>query len=191
MSTRTLDELETARMTGARMRPEHARDLAQLMQDPRIARTLSPRGGAPGDEQVRLQLERHVAHWDRHGFGLWMLYDRRAAALIGRGGLLHTTVTGVPEVEVGWAIVPARWRQGLATELALASLEVAFGSLGLESVIAYTLLDNHASRRVMHKSGFVHEREFVHLQLPHVLYRASRADAPTDRVLGTVERGSA
>ena len=39
-------------------------------------------------------------------------------------------------------------------------------------LIAFTLPDNLASRRVMEKAGFAYEREILHAGLPHVLYRA-------------------
>jgi ribosomal-protein-alanine N-acetyltransferase len=95
--------------------------------------------------------------------------------MVGRGGLLLTLVGGSYEVEVGWAIVPERWGQGLATELALAAVEVAFGDLGLQELVAFALPTNLASRRVMEKAGFAFEREIEYAGLPHVLYRMTRA----------------
>ncbi|MBV9049084.1 MAG: GNAT family N-acetyltransferase, partial [Solirubrobacterales bacterium] len=109
------------------------------------------------------------------GFGLWLLLDRRTGAMVGRGGLQYTYVEGINEIEVGWAIVPERWRQGLATELALACVEVAFNDLELMRLVAFTLPHNIASRRVMEKAGFEFEREIVHAGLDHVLYRRERA----------------
>jgi RimJ/RimL family protein N-acetyltransferase len=67
--------------------------------------------------------------------------------------------------------MPAYWGQGYATELGAAAVELAFGPLGLDSVVAYTLPHNLASRRVMDKLGFSYEREIVYADLPHVLYR--------------------
>jgi hypothetical protein len=55
--------------------------------------------------------------------------------------------------------------------LGAASLDLAFGPLGLGSVVAYTLPHNIASRRVMEKLGLGYEREVVYADLPHVLYR--------------------
>ena len=82
------------------------------------------------------------------------------------------------EVEVGWTVAPDRWGEGLATELGAASIAQAFGELGLADVVAFTLHDNVASRRVMDKLGFVYERDIVHAALPHVFYRlASTASA--------------
>jgi RimJ/RimL family protein N-acetyltransferase len=48
-------------------------------------------------------------------------------------------------------------------------------SLGLDSIIAYTRVDNAASRHVMDKLGLHYEREFEHVELPHVLYRKALA----------------
>jgi RimJ/RimL family protein N-acetyltransferase len=71
--------------------------------------------------------------------------------------------------------VPERWGEGLATELAQASIQSAFGPLGMRSIIAFTLPHNRASRRVMVKTGFEYERDIVHVGLPHVLYRRTAA----------------
>ena len=49
-------------------------------------------------------------------------------------------------------------------------MRVAFEYLGLDELIALALIENIASRRVMEKSGFVYERDLVHVGLPHVAY---------------------
>lgn len=98
--------------------------------------------------------------------------------MVGRGGLQCTYVATLNEVEAGCAIAPERWGQGLATELAEASIEAAFGPLGLGEIIAFSLPDNLASRRVMEKTGFVFERDIIHGGLPHVLYRRRADVAP-------------
>ena len=95
--------------------------------------------------------------------------------MVGQGGLQTSFIAGVDEVEVAWAIVPERWGQGLATELARAATEAAFGQLGLPEIVAFTLPENVASRRVMEKSGFEFERGIVHAGLPHLLYRLHSA----------------
>ena len=89
------------------------------------------------------------------------------------------------EVEVGWSVVPERWRQGLATELALASIDVAFGPLDLDQVVAFTLPDNVASRRVMEKAGFAYDRDILHVGL------AARALPPSATPPGRATPGAA
>lgn len=174
MSTRSRDRVETARLVCERLRPDHAAELSILLRDPRVARTMFATGEPPTEEEVIERLAEKIAEWDRHGFGPWLLRDRFTGVMVGRGGLQHTFVAGCNEIEVAWAIVPERWGEGLATELAGAAVDVAFHDLGLNQLVAFTLPDNVASQRVMDKAGFTFEREIVHASLPHVLYRRRR-----------------
>ncbi|MBV9310483.1 MAG: GNAT family N-acetyltransferase [Solirubrobacterales bacterium] len=174
MSTRTIELVETARLRCERLRPEHARELEPLLLDPRVATTLWPHRQTPTAADLRASLEVRCAHWDLFGFGLWLLRDRATGQMVGRGGLQHTSVGDVDEVEAGWAIVPERWGEGLATELAHEAVELGFGALRLPTIVAFTLPENVASRRVMEKAGFRYERELEHVGLPHVLYRSRR-----------------
>jgi [ribosomal protein S5]-alanine N-acetyltransferase len=171
MSTGTIDRIETARLALERLRPEHGPEQLALLLDPRVTATLWPRREPPTPDDVLAGLAYKVEHWERHGFGMWLLRDRDTGEMVGRGGLQYTYTAGLNDVEAGWAIVPERWGQGLATELARACVEVAFEHLALLEIVAFTLPSNVASRRVMEKAGFGHERDIVHAGLPHVLYR--------------------
>jgi RimJ/RimL family protein N-acetyltransferase len=171
VSTGTIDRVETKRMILERLRPEHGPEQLRLLLDPRVSATLWPRARPPTELDVLDGLAGKVEHWNRHGFGMWLLRDRDTGEMVGRGGLQYTYTAGLNDVEAGWAILPERWGQGLATELAHACVEVAFGPLYLLEIVAFTLPGNLASRRVMEKSGFAYEREIVHAGLPHVLYR--------------------
>lgn len=171
MTATTLDQVETERMICERLRPEHTEVLITLLCDPQVARWLSVTPRPPSEAEVAGGLAGKLEHWARYGFGLWLLRDRDTGEMVGRGGLQHTFVAGLHEIEVGWAILPERWGQGLATELAHAAVEAAFGPLQLPRVVAFTLPDNLPSRRVMEKAGFEFEREIEHVGLPHVLYR--------------------
>ena len=52
-----------------------------------------------------------------------------------------------------YALQPAHWGRGLATEAAAATLDWAFEHLDLEEVIGLARPDNAASRRVLEKLG--------------------------------------
>jgi ribosomal-protein-alanine N-acetyltransferase len=175
VSHTSLERAETARLVLERLRPEHAEELPLLLRDPRVARTLSAGGSPPSDVEIRQALASKDAHWERLGFGLWLARDSESGQMLGQGGLQTSFIAGVDEVEVAWAIIPERWGQGLATELARAAIEAAFGQLALPEIVAFTLPDNLASRRVMEKCGFEFEREIVHAGLPHLLYRLDSA----------------
>jgi [ribosomal protein S5]-alanine N-acetyltransferase len=178
MSAITRERLETERLICERLTPEHGAELMTLLRDPRVAKTLFASAEPPSEAEMVENLGAKVVHWERFGFGLWLLRDRATGEMVGRGGLQHTFVGGCDEVEVGWAIVPARWGEGLATEMARASADVAFGDLRLGEIVAFTLPDNVASRRVMEKTGFGYERRIVHMGLPHVLYRLAAPTGP-------------
>ncbi|HUO70325.1 MAG TPA: GNAT family N-acetyltransferase [Solirubrobacteraceae bacterium] len=171
MSVSSRERVETERLICERLRLDHAPELTRLLGDPRVARTMFADGLPLAEPAVSDGIRDKIEHWERHGFGPWLLRDRATGEMVGRGGLQHTFVAGSDEVEVGWAIIPDRWGQGLATELAHASVALAFDDLGLAQIVAFTLPDNVASRRVMEKAGFVYEREIVHAGLDHVLYR--------------------
>lgn len=174
-----VERVLTERMVLERLRPRHHPELAVLLGDPRVAGTLWPGQETPSEAQLMHSLLDKLDHWDRYGFGLWLARARDSGAVLGRGGLQHTQVSGEDEVEAGWAIAPERWGQGLGTELARASLEVAFDTLHFPAVIALALPTNIGSRRVMEKAGFMQERSVYYHGLAHVVYRVQRR-APAD-----------
>ncbi len=160
------DRVQTGRLTLSRPVRSDRDDLAAFAADPRVGAWL---GGTQTAEQAASLLAGHIAHWDAHGFGLWIARDRVSGAFAGRGGLHLTIAGGTGVVEAGWAIVPELWGAGLATEIGAAAVAVARSDLGLGELVSYTLRDNIASLRVMEKLGFGRPREIEHRGLPHVL----------------------
>ncbi|WP_375769796.1 GNAT family N-acetyltransferase [Archangium gephyra] len=168
-----MDTFHTARMLAERPRPEDFPEWCQLLQDPRVAATL---GGPRSEARLRRDFDVALEHWARYGFGVWMFRDPADGRLIGRCGLRHAEVEGHAERELLYALRFESWGQGLATEMAAASLEVGLERLGLEDVVAFTLTTNSASRRVMEKVGMRYERDITHADLPHVLFRLTAAE---------------
>jgi [ribosomal protein S5]-alanine N-acetyltransferase len=161
-------EVHTDRMVLRRPVADDLDELAALLGDARVGRWL---GGVADRARTAEMLERWIAHWDAHRFGLWSARDRDSGALVGRGGLSVLLVDGGADIEAGWTIAADRWGEGLATELGAAAIEVAEQDLRVERLVSLTLHDNLASRRVMQKLGFSHARDVTHAGLPHVLYR--------------------
>lgn len=176
MSVIAPERIRTARLIYERPAPEHAAELAGLMLLPEVLEWLWPFGEPPDEAELRARHRDKMAHWERHGFGQWCLRDGATGQFVGRGGPQYTEAPGERVVELGWAIRPERWGEGLATELALTSVRVAFEELGLERLVAFTMPHNLASRRVMEKAGFAYERDFEHAGVPHVLYVLRRDD---------------
>jgi ribosomal-protein-alanine N-acetyltransferase len=160
--------VNTPRLIGTRLCADDLDTLCALHRDPAVMATL---GGVRSDERTRAYLAENLAHWDRHGYGLWVFRERTTGAFVGRGGLRHVTLEGTPEIEVTYALAQASWGKGYATEIAEASLDLGVRELGLKDIVAFAEPDNHASRRVMEKIGFRYERDIVWHDLRHVLYR--------------------
>ena len=138
-----------------------------LLGDPAVASWL----GSPGPftlTQCEEMVTRKVAHRAAHGFG-WSL-GWEGDTCVGWGVAQYCIVDGLSEVEIGWTVARSHWRRGIATELGRHALtEIA--TLDLRSVVAYTRVDNVASRGVMAKLGMSWEKSFDHHGQPHVLYR--------------------
>jgi RimJ/RimL family protein N-acetyltransferase len=171
------ERLTTERMVGERLGAEHEPEMADLLLDARVQQTLWPFERTQSEADIHRGMTRQLELWERHGFGLWIMRDRESLECVGRGGLEYTESPGTLSVEVAWTIAPERWGQGLATELARASVEAGFTHLPAPSLVAMTLPANQASRRVMEKAGFAYERDIIHATLPHVLYRIDRPRA--------------
>jgi len=172
----------TKRLLAQRVNERHLDQLVRFDADPEVRQWL---GGVGTDEETREWLaERVEPHWEQYGYGVYALFEKEAECdasggreLVGRAGLERAAADvaeaiGEPKaVELLYAIAPAYWGRGYATEIARTLTGLALGPLDLESVVAYTLPENAASRRVMEKVGFEYERDLVHEGLPHVLYR--------------------
>jgi ribosomal-protein-alanine N-acetyltransferase len=73
---------------------------------------------------------------------------------VGWGGLNRDPEAPHWGTEVAYFIHPSYWGRGLATELVVASLQLAFRQLGLAEVGAFARPQNRASVRVLQRTGF-------------------------------------
>jgi RimJ/RimL family protein N-acetyltransferase len=128
-------------------------------------------GGIRSDAETKAYLERNLAHWAQHGFGIWILRDPTTGRVMGRAGLRHLTVEAAEEVELVYALLPEFWGRGLATDAARACVTIGREWLGLPSVVGLTTPDNLASQRVLLKASLTPEREVVHGGRAHVMFR--------------------
>lgn len=176
----------TRRLLGCAPGESDLAHLRLLHSDPRVMATLSA-DGLPADEaHSRATLVRLREHWERRGFGVWMLFESEAHRFAGYAGIRHIELDGAPEVELLYAIRSDRWGAGYATEAAIEVLRRGFRELAPPSVIAFTLPHNSGSRAVMEKCGFSFERDMIHAALPHVLYRITAKEFAALRRNGSI-----
>lgn len=168
-----LGSVRTPRLHLQRITPGDLPDIERMHHDAQVMATL---GGLRSAAQSRKSVAAWVAHWDEHGFGLWIARYAETGAFAGRGGVQHTVVGARAEVEVTYGFMAAFWGRGLATEMAAASVRAGFETLGLADLVCFTLITNRASQHVMQKVGFRFEREVEHAGLPHLLYRLAATE---------------
>jgi RimJ/RimL family protein N-acetyltransferase len=144
-----------------------------MYADAKVTATL---GGVRTRDWVAEYLDKQIAHWQQHGFGLWTVRDRNTGVFIGRCGLRQVEIDGRHEVEITYGLMAEFWGRGLATEMAAECVRVGFVELKRAELVCFTLPTNLASRRVMEKVGFRYERDIVWADLPHVLCRQRSID---------------
>jgi len=166
--------LTTARLI---LRPFRSDDLAAyaaIRARPEVARWLPP-GSEPAEVRARKTIEAFAAAWAERGYGPHAAFDRASGRLLGHLGLRY--LPQFEETEVLYALTPEVWGQGLAFEGTAAARDWGFGALGLARLMAITLAENRASRRVMEKLGLRYEKDTVFHDLPVVYYALDRPGA--------------
>lgn len=155
---------------------------ARLNGDPRVMEFMPAcLSRAESDNLV----DRIESHFCERGYGLYAVELRQEQLFIGFVGFSVPAFEAhfTPCVEIGWRFCAVHWGRGLATEGALAVVRHAFGPLGLDALVSFTVPANLRSRRVMEKIGMTHNPsdDFDHPNIPeghplrrHVLYRLSR-----------------
>jgi [ribosomal protein S5]-alanine N-acetyltransferase len=148
--------LHTERLT---IRPFSAADadfILVLLNDPGWLRFIGDKNVHSREDAQRYLREGPLAMYARHGLGLCCVERRADGAAIGMCGLIRRD--NLPDVDIGFAFLPAGRGQGLAREAGAAVLAHGFGTLGLARVVAITDEANAASARVLEALGMHFER---------------------------------
>lgn len=172
------DSFTTARLHAERLTESHWVELHRMHQDPMAMAHL---GGVRDAAWTTAYLVRNLEHWERHGFGLWILRESPAGEPVGRAVLRHLLVDHTDEVEVGYGFYEPHWGRGLATEITRACLRVGFDVLRLSTLVAVTSPANHASQHVLQKCGMAFDRFVLMEHAPQWLFRTRAPAAAPSR----------
>lgn len=114
--------------------------------EPYAAFRMSDRAVGVGGPYSRDAAERQFAalfeHWERRGYGRWMVTDTGTGAPLGVVGILNPD--GWPEPELAWSVFENGEGKGIAYEAAVASRAYAYDTLGLTTLVS---LVDHANTR--------------------------------------------
>jgi ribosomal-protein-alanine N-acetyltransferase len=112
-------------------------------------------------ETTAAKLQRDIMHHDKHQFGFNMVYEKKSGNFIGQAGLFYLEYNdSQPDVEIGYRLHKAFWRQGYATELARGIMQWGFANLSLDRLVAVIDPRNLNSQGVAIKAGMEFVKEF-------------------------------
>lgn len=179
--SRPADAIETERMLLRRMTPQDAAGLHGCTGDAEVMRHWHPGPDVRIADTAR-RIAEIEAHWQRYGFGDYAVLARDSADLVGFAGLHH--IAGVTEVNVGYALVPSCWRQGLGGELCRSLLAHGFDFLSLPEIVAVIDPRNTASVTLAEHCGLGFRRVLSWQGQPRVLHAITRAEFEARRDRG-------
>jgi RimJ/RimL family protein N-acetyltransferase len=147
--------LETDHLVLRRLTLNDAPFIMELVNEPSFLRYIGDRGVRSLQDARRYLLTGPIASYERFGFGLFLVFLKATGDAVGMCGLLKRDT--LPDVDVGFALLPAHWRQGFAAEAASAVIEYGRARLGLKRIVAITSPDNIASIALLEKLGLKFE----------------------------------
>lgn len=165
--------LTTERLAFRPFTPDDFDLMARLHRDPQVGRYF---GGAWSDEKVREAIAEFAAEQAERGHSKWLAFTHDGE-FVGRAGVSYWEHTG--ELELGYALLPAFWGRGLATEAARAVAAYAFRVTDVDHLIGFTHLENTASQRVLERIGMARQPDaHVGAGQPGELSAVYRLDRP-------------
>lgn len=143
---------DTARLVIRRFEADDAPFVLRLLNEPSWIRYIGDRKVRDVDA-ARGYLERGpIASYAQRGFGLNLVALRSTGEPIGMCGLIKRDT--LPDVDVGFALMPAYWGQGYAHEAAAAVIAQGRRELGVARIVAILSPDNERSARLLERLGF-------------------------------------
>ncbi|GAA6616626.1 GNAT family N-acetyltransferase [Scytonema sp. NUACC26] len=172
--------LETERLILRYFTTEDTENILKLDSDPNVMRFIN--GGKPTEyntikEQV---LPRFLGYYQKYEFfGFWATMEKSSNEFIGwfhfypaieNPFAVELQIANSNEIALGYRLCQSTWGKGYATEASKALINKGFTEWEVPRVVAWALIVNKASTRVMEKVGLKWEKDFVFTesQLPNL-----------------------
>lgn len=128
----------------------------RLLNEPSFLQYIGDKGVRTLEDARQYLLTGPIASYEKHGFGLCLTELKNSGTPIGMCGLIKRDT--LPDVDIGFALLPEFWNNGYAAEAAGAMIFYAHKTLRIDRIVAITSPDNEASGRVLNKLGLSFER---------------------------------
>jgi ribosomal-protein-alanine N-acetyltransferase len=175
-----LPEVETERLKLIKATEDRAAELFDFSGSAEATRFMTWEANA-SVEQTAKAIRHMLDLYDRHEVAPWLILHKGQQRVIGMAGY-NWWQPRHGRAEISYALAPAYWGQGFATEAARAVIRFGFERMALNRVEALVHPENIASRRVLMKVGMVAEgmlRQVLALKgvpTDHMIYSLLRAD---------------
>ena len=130
--------------------------ILELLTDPAFRANVGDRGVHDLDSAARYIEQGPGAMYAQYGFCMFVVEHKESGRALGLCGLLRRD--SHPDVEIGFAMLPAGRGQGYASEAAAATMKLGAEQFGLRRIVAITAPDNRDSIRILERLGFRFER---------------------------------
>jgi RimJ/RimL family protein N-acetyltransferase len=148
--------LETDRLILRRLAPGDAEFILELLNDPDWLRFIGDKGVRTIEDSRSYIRKGPMEMYDRLGLGLCLVEVKEGSLPAGICGLIKRD--SLPDVDLGFAFLPAFRGKGFAYESASAAMAYGRDVLGLDRIVAITSRDNERSMRLLEKLGMRFER---------------------------------
>ncbi len=159
--------LETERLRFRQMGPADIDFLAELLSNPQLVR-FYPK--VYSREESFEWIERQMRRYQEFGHGLWLVERQEDGSLIGQAGVVSQIIEDEVWLEVGYMIHSQYWKQGYASEAAIACRDYAFQVLKAEQVCSMIHPANIASQRVAMKNQMKPHRLVMYHDKDHLQF---------------------
>jgi len=151
----TAKALETARLHLRWLTAADAGFMLRIWNDPAFVRHVGDRGLRTFDDATRALEQGILATYRQFGYGPFLVCLADGREEIGICGLFRRA--GVPDPDIGYALLPEYTGAGYAAEAATAVLDHARHGIGLRCVIAIVSPENRPSIALLERLGLRYE----------------------------------
>jgi [ribosomal protein S5]-alanine N-acetyltransferase len=169
---------ETERLILREIIPSDMDGMFELDSDPEVHKYL---GNKPvtDREQIINVINSIRQQYTDNGIGRWAIIDKKTNDFIGWTGLKFVTdLTNNHQnyYDLGYRLIKKYWRQGIATETAIISLNYAFEQLKAKEVYAMADCENDSSNKILKKVGLNFIEKFDLDGIKHNWYKIDKND---------------
>lgn len=171
--------LETERLILREMLPDDAKGMFELDSNPKVHKYLGSKPIKTIEESQKM-IDNVRNQYINQGIGRWATIEKATDDFIGWSGLklnFEKTINNhINFYDIGYRFMPRYWGKGYATESAIATLDYAFKTMKIETVVGMAEVENIASKKVLQKIGLQYVEDFLFEDLKVSWYELNKSN---------------